>query len=142
MKKTIFLFALMTILIVSASAQYKKNGTPDMRYNANKQAYGNSYSTPTSTSNTNPSVRNQSGYTKDDGTYVQPHVKTNINSTNHDNFSTEGNTNPNTGESGSRAKDYSPNASNYGSGKTIETGSNGGQYYINSNGNKTYVPKR
>jgi len=142
MKKTIFLFSLLTVFIVSASAQYKKNGTPDMRYNSNKQVYGNSYSTPTTTSNTNPSVRNQSGYTKDDGTYVQPHVKTNINSTNHDNFSTEGNTNPYTGETGSRAKDYSPNATNYGSGKTIETGSNGGQYYINSNGNKTYVPKR
>lgn len=27
-------------------------------------------------------------------------------------------------------------------GETIHTGSRGGQYYINSNGNKTYVPKR
>ena len=33
-------------------------------------------------------------------------------------------------------------AYNYGSGRTIHTGSRGGQYYINSNGNKTYVPKR
>ena len=142
MKKTIFLFALLTIFIVSASAQYKKDGTPDMRYNANKQAYGNSYSTPSTTSNTNSSVRQQNGYTKDNGTYVEPHMKTNSNSTNHDNFSTKGNTNTYTGESGSRAKDYSPDASNYGSGKTIQTGSKGGQYYINDNGNKTYVPKR
>lgn len=142
MKKTIFLFSLLTILIVSASAQYKKDGTPDMRYKANKQEYGNTYSTPTTTSNTNSSVRYQSGYTKDNGSYVEPHMKTNSNSTNHDNFSTESNANPYTGVNGSRAKDYSPDASNYGSGQSIQTGPNGGQYYINSNGKKKYVPKR
>ena len=47
-----------------------------------------------------------------------------------------------TGSTGSRARDYSSSAYNYGSGHTIHTGSRGGQYYINSNGNKTYVPKR
>jgi hypothetical protein len=30
---------------------------------------------------------------------------------------------------------------NYGQRQTIQTGSKGGQYCINSNGNKTYVPK-
>jgi len=40
------------------------------------------------------------------------------------------------------AKDYSSGSYNYGSGKTIQTGPKGGQYYYNSNGNKTYVPKR
>ena len=64
------------------------------------------------------------------------------NSTNWDNFSTVGNINPFTGTLGTRARDYSIDAYNYGAGHTIHTGSRGGQYYYNSNGNKTYVPKR
>lgn len=92
---------------------------------------------------TNSNSRYQSGYYKSStGTYVQPHMKTTTNSTNHDNYSTTGNTNSYTGQSGSRAKDYSSGATNYGSGQNIQTGPNGGQYYINSNGNKVYVPKR
>ncbi|MBV8328011.1 hypothetical protein [Chryseobacterium sp.] len=92
---------------------------------------------------TNSSTRYQSGYYKPStGTYVQPHYKTNNNSTNQDNYSTTGNTNAYTGQSGSRARDYSNEAYNYGSGQTIQTGPRGGQYYYNSNGNKTYVPKR
>ena len=92
--------------------------------------------------NASPGVRYQSGYTKSNGTYVQPHVKTNSNSTNWDNFSTRGNVNSFTGTSGTRARDYSPGATNYGTGKTIYTGPRGGQYYYNGSGNKTYVPKR
>lgn len=92
---------------------------------------------------TNSSSHYQKGYYKPStGTYVKPHMKTNTNSTNHDNYSTSGNSNDYTGSKGSRAKDYSPAANNYGSGKTINTGSKGGQYYYNSKGNKTYVPKR
>ena len=82
------------------------------------------------------------GYYRKDGTYVSGHYRSERNSTNHDNYSTSGNYNPYTGSVGSVAKDYSSSANNYGSGKTIYTGSRGGQYYINSNGNKTYVPKR
>ena len=92
---------------------------------------------------TNFSTRYQNGYFKQStGTYVQPHYKTNNNYTNHDNYSTIGNTNSYTGQSGYRAKDYSSGSYNYGSGQTIQTGPKGGQYYFNSNGNKTYVPKR
>jgi len=83
-----------------------------------------------------------SGYTRSDGTYVQSHVRTMPNNTNWDNFSTKGNSNPFTGSTGYRARDYSKSAYNYGAGHTIHTGSRGGQYYYNSNGNKTYVPKR
>lgn len=94
-------------------------------------------------SQVNPSSKFQKGYTrKSTGTYVQPHYKTTTNKTNHDNYSTTPNVNSYTGEKGTKAKDYSSGAYNYGSGKTIQTGSNGGQYYINSKGNKTYVPKR
>jgi len=47
-----------------------------------------------------------------------------------------------TGSVGTRAKDYSYGAYNYGSGKTIYTGTSGGQYYYNSSRNRVYVPKR
>jgi Ni/Co efflux regulator RcnB len=97
----------------------------------------------TALAQTNSSYRYQSGYYKPStGTYVQPHHKTNSNWTNWDNYSTKSNTNPWTGTSGYRARDYSSGAYNYGGGRTIYTGPRGGQYYYNSYGNKTYVPKR
>lgn len=78
----------------------------------------------------------QQGYIKPSiGTYVQGHYKTVSNKTNTDKFSTSGNTNSYTGTSGTKAKDYSGQAVNYSSEKTIYTGSKGGQYYINSIGN-------
>lgn len=40
------------------------------------------------------------GYTKKDGTYVQPYERTSPNSTRYDNYSTQGNTNPYTGQQG------------------------------------------
>jgi opacity protein-like surface antigen len=40
------------------------------------------------------------GYTTQNGTYVQPHYQTNPNSTQLDNWSTRGNTNPVTGQPG------------------------------------------
>jgi hypothetical protein len=84
----------------------------------------------------------QNGYTKSDGTYVTGHNKTTSDKTNINNYSTQGNTNPNTGVSGSKPKDYSSESRSYSADKNVQTGSKGGQYYINSNGNKTYVPKK
>lgn len=49
---------------------------------------------------TNPSHVRVSGYTRKDGTYVQPYFRTAPNSTNRDNFSTKGNVNPYTGKAG------------------------------------------
>ena len=83
-----------------------------------------------------------SGYVRSNGIYVDPYVRTMPNNTNWDNFSTFGNTNPITGTSGYRARDYSNDAFNYGIGHTIHIGPRGGQYYYNSHGNKTYVPKQ
>lgn len=123
-----------------AKAQFKNDGTPDMRYNSNKQAYGNSYSTP-AYGRTNPDVSYQRGYERN-GTYVEPSYHTKPNNTNTDNWSTRGNTNPLTGNEGTRVRDYSSDANNYGQGQTIQTGPRGGQYYLNSNGNRTYVPKQ
>ena len=97
------------------------------------------YSVP---STVNYNTTTVSGYTRSNGTYVQSHVRTMPNNTNWDNFSTKGNCNPFTGSTGYRARDYSSGAYNYGAGHTIHTGSRGGQYYYNSNGHKTYVPKR
>lgn len=48
------------------------------------------------------------GYVRKDGTYVQPHWRSNSNSTKADNYSTSGNTNPYTGAQG-HSQDYSPN---------------------------------
>lgn len=91
MKKLFLIFFCFTTICVSA--QLKKDGTPDMRYKANKETYGNTYSSPAyspstythSTYSTPKAERNysnggqlkiQSGYTKSNGTYVSPHVKT------------------------------------------------------------------
>ncbi len=82
------------------------------------------------------------GYTKSNGTYVEGYYKTNSNNTNWDNYSTRDNQNPFNGTEGYKAKDYTTESWNYGNGHDIYTGPNGGQYYYNSNGNKTYVPKR
>lgn len=141
MKKLILsaIIAIASVISVNAQNFYQ--------YGSSNRSSRNSYGTTSRSSKssfgtTNPSVRYQSGYTRSNGTFVSSHWKTNSNGTNHDNFSTQYNSNPYTGSTGSRARDYSPNAYSYGSGRTIQTGSRGGQYYINSRGNKTYVPKR
>lgn len=46
------------------------------------------------------------GYTRDDGTYVQGHHRTRPNHSIYDNYSTKGNTNPWTGEKGTKSYDY------------------------------------
>jgi len=96
----------------------------------------------TAMAQTNTSTRYQGGYVKSDGSYVPGHFKTSTNDTNRDNFATKPNTNNYTGEKGSRAKDYSPEAKNYGQGHAIQTGPKGGQFYVNDKGNKVYVPKQ
>lgn len=47
------------------------------------------------------------GYTRKDGTYVAPHYRSSPNSTKLDNYSTQGNTNPYTGERGT-VNPYAP----------------------------------
>jgi len=138
--KTILTTAAILIfgLTTSFGQTSKGYGSLNSKY---KTTTGSSYTLP-SIYNTKTSNRYQSGYSRSNGTYVQPHNKTKANKTNLDNYSTKGNYNPYTGKNGTRAKDYSSSARNYGSGKVIHTGSRGGQYYINSKGNKTYVPKQ
>ena len=153
-RKIISALVLVAIAFCSQAQHYRNDGMPDMRYSENRVIYSNSYdmplptqieiptSFPSSYPEPMPEVRYQSGYVRTDGTFVEPHYNTVSNNTNLDNFSTVGNTNPYTGETGTRARDYSSGALNYGVGETIFTGPRGGQYYINDNGNKTYVPKQ
>jgi len=142
MKFRLLLIVFITFIVFGSNAQNKKNGTPDLRYNSNKKSNGNTSITPKSNSNTNTNIHYQNGYIKTDDTNVKPHYKTDSNNTNLDNFSTKDNYNYTNGTTGTKAKDYSKDALNYGRGKTIQTGTKGGQYYKNSKGNKTYVPKR
>ena len=51
------------------------------------------------------------GYTRKDGTYVAPYVRTAPNSTKADNWSTQGNVNPYTGEEGTKRTDNSHTSS-------------------------------
>ena len=57
-------------------------------------------------SGSNSSSHSVQGYTRQDGTYVQPHYQTNPNNTRSDNYGTSGNYNPYTGSYGSRRSGY------------------------------------
>ena len=94
-----------------------------------------------------------SGYTNSNGTYVQGYYRTTPNTTRNDNYSTVGNVNPYTGANGTKPADNyyvapstytaptSYSTPTYSTPKPLYTGSRGGQYYINSNGNKTYISR-
>ena len=115
---------------------------PTVTYTVPKVTYTVPNVTYNVPSTVNYNTTSVSGYVRSNGTYVDSYIRTMPNSTNWDNFSTQDNSNPYTGSTGYKARDYSIGAYNYGSGHTIHTGSRGGQYYYNSNGNKVYVPKR
>ena len=155
MKKLILsMFALMAMSTTSFAQQFAiYQPCPSVSYSVPKVTYSVpdvTYSLPSisynvpdvtySVPSTNTTI--VCGYTRDNGTFVQPYVRTMPNETNWDNFSTKGNSNPFTGSTGYKARDYSSDALNYGAGHTIYSGSRGGQYYYNSRGHKTYVPKR
>lgn len=79
MKKILFVLTALALLAFNVNAQTKKDGTPDMRYNSNKESSGTTYSTPTTTTTptqtkTNNSSRpvydGQTHTTSHGGTYV------------------------------------------------------------------------
>jgi hypothetical protein len=87
MKKSILTAGFLMIIGISAKAQYKKDGTPDMRYKENKQSsfdnnyFNNSYQvTPYEKTSKNydngGQIIFQEGYKKSNGTFVAPHLKT------------------------------------------------------------------
>ena len=144
MKKLVFTMVALVAMSTASFAQYftTYKPCPSVTYSVPKVTYSVPKVTYSVPSSVNYNTTTVSGYTRSNGTYVQGHVRTIPNTTNWDNFSTSGNSNPFTGSTGYRARDYSSSAYNYGAGQTIHTGLRGGQYYYNSNGNKTYVPKR
>lgn len=102
------------------------------------------------------------GYTRSNGTYVQGHYRTAPDYTINNNWTTLGNVNPHTGRAGtvSRSSSFSSTyysapaytqsyystpttytTPTYTSTNTVYTGPRGGTYYINSNGNKTYISR-
>lgn len=81
MIRSIFAACLLTWSVGAAHAQYLDTGS-------------------------NPNSHDVSGYTRSNGTYVQPYTATNPNSTRRDNYGTSGNYNPNTGTFGHRSARY------------------------------------
>ncbi len=136
MKYLLNIFFSICIFNISF-AQFKKNGEPDMRFKVNR---GFS-SAPNYSSNSQYSYQ-RAYIRKSTGVFVDGSFHTTRNSTNTDNMSTKGNFNPFKGIFGRRAKDYSSEAYNYGSGRVIHRGIFGGRYYINDEGKRVYVPKR
>lgn len=47
------------------------------------------------------------GYVRRDGTYVEPHYRSDANSNKYDNYSSQGNSNPYTGQRGYERNEYS-----------------------------------
>ena len=145
MKKLVLSIVALVAVAMSSSAQLSLETQLQIARvvsEAHSTALSMSFELPSFPSSSSFGTTTVRGYSRSDGTVVPSHVRTMPNSTNWDNYSTSGNSNPFTGSTGSRARDYSSGASNYGSGHVIYSGPRGGQYYNNSRGNKVYVPKR
>jgi hypothetical protein len=84
MKKLAFL-ALSLCLATSAFAQHYSSHSSSSTYSS-----GGAYGTDTQVS----------GYTRSNGSYVEPYHRTAPDSTMYNNYSSQGNTNPYTGEAG------------------------------------------
>ena len=82
MKNLLLFWLLITFLSISSNAV------------ARGQTGGSYYGTRTPT--------HVNGYTKRNGTYIQPHYRTPPNNTKLDNWSTKGNVNPYTGKAGTK----------------------------------------
>ena len=83
MKRIAFAFVVLAANASAASAQYYGSGL-----------YG---------TGSNPNAHVVRPYVTQQGTYVAPHVQTNPNRTQLDNYSTRGNVNPYTGRIGTRS---------------------------------------
>jgi hypothetical protein len=86
--KTAFALVALLATVSTASAQLYGTGTG---------LYG---------TGSNPNMHTVRPYITQQGTVVQPHMQTNPNNTQFDNFSTRGNFNPYTGQYGTRIPRY------------------------------------
>lgn len=85
---------VLALLASPAAAQYGSRGSS---YGSNYGGYG---------TGSNSQSHFNSGYTTRSGTYVAPHMSTNPNNTQMDNYGTRGNYNPYTGAYGTRSPRY------------------------------------
>ncbi|MBC7524603.1 MAG: hypothetical protein H7239_09220 [Flavobacterium sp.] len=124
-------FSVVSFAQVSVSGYYRSNGTyvqphqrtyPNATRNDNYSTIGNT-NPYTGTAGTQP----RDGYRTTRSTYTPTYSRPTYT------YST-----PQTYDSPNYST-QSYSSPNYSSNNTIYTGSRGGQYYINSNGNKTYV---
>lgn len=90
--RKIFLFAAIVAVTLSGHAQAR-----DSTYGGYSAKPGSSYG-----SRSDHSVK---GYTRSNGTYVQPSHATNPDVTKNNNYSTKGNVNPYTGKLGTKSRD-------------------------------------
>lgn len=75
---------------------------PSFAQSRNNSGYGSGgYGT-----GSNPNSHGNSGYTRQNGTVVQPYQSTNPNNTQMDNYGTRGNVNPYTGQTGTKSPRY------------------------------------
>ena len=94
--KHLFLAAAITLLSI-APAMAQGYG------NYGSSSYGGTTGTqqsPSSSPYESSGQHEVQGYTNQRGTYVEPHMQTNPNTTRSDNWSTQGNVNPYTGQAG------------------------------------------
>lgn len=84
MRKT--LAVVLTITLIAGSAAAK----------------GGSRSSHTQSHSSSGDTHTVSGHVTKNGTYVAPHRQTNPNDTKHDNWSSKGNVNPDTGKAGTK----------------------------------------
>ncbi|KAF0098702.1 MAG: hypothetical protein FD144_4221 [Rhodospirillaceae bacterium] len=93
-------FAAALIIAASSAHAQSRSG------NSSGGLYGSSPSYPTYGTGSNPRSNSVDGYTTDRGTYVAPHQRTNPNGTQYDNYNSRGNTNPYSGNTGTRSPRY------------------------------------
>ncbi len=97
-RKVLAALATFALLVGTAAAGDKKHN------NDSSSTYGSTYGT-----GSNPESTDVSGYTKKDGTYVEPHHRSKANETQYDNWGTKENENPYTGQKGTKTPDpYKP----------------------------------
>ncbi len=99
MLKIVIAAAAVALMAGPAAAQYGSRGSSYGLYGGGSGSglYG---------SGSNSNSHYNGGYTNNHGTYVAPHMSTNPNSTQMDNYGTRGNLNPYTGSYGTRSPRY------------------------------------
>lgn len=92
------------LALLSATAWAKGNNSSNNN-GYSPRSYSSSYGPGTGS---NPSSNHVGGYTKQDGTYVAPHQRSVSDNSFNNNWGTKGNTNPYTGQYGTKVNPPNP----------------------------------